>query len=99
MEVIRLFVDKGAQIDPATGAIARSSPELRRYFADTSRTLFSSWASQYSSLPPIPIPSPRNFPKSPGDPLNASIAGLGPSRTVNLRAPRLVQTVDESFGV
>lgn len=97
MEVIRLFIDEGAQIDPATRAIARSSPELRRYFADTSRTIFSSWASQYSPTLPIPIPSPRNFSKSPGDPLNASIADLGPSGTMSSRAPRLVQTVDERF--
>lgn len=92
MEVIHFFVEEGAHIDPATRAIARSSSELRRLFSETSRSMFSSWASQYSSTPPIPIPSPRNFPRSPRDPVNASIAGLRPPEIMSLTHPRLVQT-------
>lgn len=97
MAVIRLFVNEEAQIDPATRAIARSNPGLRRYFVDTSRAVFSSWASQYSSTLPIPIPSRRNSSKPPGNPSNATIAGLRSSGRMSSKDTRLIQTVDDRF--
>jgi hypothetical protein len=55
-EVIRFFLNEGAVVDTAVRATAESIVGLRRYFLDAPpRTAVSSWASQFASIPPIPI--------------------------------------------
>lgn len=97
LQIIRFFLDQGAQVDPAVRAMAQSSTgELRKYFSDAPcRTALSSWATQFASTPPIPIQSPRQS----RDSRNVTIGALGPMGVTRVasaaRRGRMVQTVDE----
>lgn len=99
--VIELLLEEGAQADPATRTIARSSRELRRHFrnyASGSGPLFGSFSglsfgSPSTSTPPIDIPAARDSYRSS---FGATVGVLGPIYTSQSSTNhRFIQTVDD----
>ncbi|KFY40830.1 hypothetical protein V495_05241 [Pseudogymnoascus sp. VKM F-4514 (FW-929)] len=60
--VIEILLEEGAQVDPATRSIARSSSVLRKFFSngDFSSNHISRSLSPFSSTPPMTIPHSRH---------------------------------------
>ncbi|KAI8634401.1 hypothetical protein F5Y19DRAFT_210212 [Xylariaceae sp. FL1651] len=107
MEVISFLLDEGAVVDPGTRAIVRANPELGRYFATTTKPMFTSSVSSFASSAPIKIPSPRSL-RSPSGRGNATIGGFGNTNISGLMpygpivpggpgGHRIIQTVEERF--
>lgn len=96
-EMIRFFVNEGAQVDAKVRAAAESIVGLKRYFSDAPyRTALSSWASQFASTPPIPIP--KSFSDVSRRPGNFTIGGLGPLDSISHGQPgRGAQTFEGGF--